>query len=75
MPYTKSINQRETPMTNITITADMIDAIMDRYDDLGGSYYGHDSALSFANYALADGFTGTVSDFIDAVASDLRQND
>ena len=62
-------------MNTITITADLIDAIMDRYDDLGGSYYGHDSALSFANYTLADGFTGTVDDFINDVASDLRQND
>ena len=62
-------------MTTITITTDLIDAIMDRYDDLGGSYYGHDSAASFARYLLDDGFTGTVTDFIDAVASDLRQND
>ena len=63
-------------MTNFTLTADIIDAIMDRYENVyGGSYYGHNSALSFANYTVANGFTGTVSDFIDDVASDLWQNE
>ncbi len=62
-------------MTTITITADLLDAIMDRYDDLGGSYYGHDDAASFARSILDDGFVGSVADFIDDVASDLRQND
>ena len=59
----------------ITITSDLIDAIMDRYDDLGGSYYGEESAERFARYTLDEGFVGSVADFIEDVASDLRQND
>jgi hypothetical protein len=62
-------------MTTITITADLIDAIEARYDALGGSYYGTDSIVRFAQYTLDDGFVGSVADFIDDVASDLRQND
>lgn len=74
MPYDKGTEAKK-PMTTITITSDLLDAIMDRYDDLGGSYYGHNDAASFARSILDDGFVGSVADFIDAVASDLRQND
>ena len=63
-------------MTNtITITDSIIDAIDARYYDLGGGYFGRDSIIAFARITLADGFMGGVDDFIDAVASDLRQND
>ena len=34
-----------------------------------------DSIITFARITLDDGFMGGVDDFIDAVASDLRQND
>jgi hypothetical protein len=63
-------------MTNtITITDSIIDAIDARYYDLGGDYFGRDSIVAFARITLDDGFVGSVNDFIDAVASDLRQND
>ena len=62
-------------MTNFTITDDIINAIDARYNDLGGDYYGTDSIVQFAKYTLDNGFVGSVDDFINNVASDLRQND
>jgi hypothetical protein len=62
-------------MNNIIINDNLIDAIDARYYDMGGDYYGRDSIVQFARYTLDNGFVGSVDDFINDVASDLRQND
>jgi hypothetical protein len=62
-------------MTNILIKDSIIDAIDARYYELGGDYYGRDSIVQFAQCAIDNGFAGSEAEFIEDVASELRQND
>jgi len=67
--------KKETAMTNYTLTPALTDAVIDAYEALGGSYYGHGNVAGFWNYAVADGFTGTLDELVADVASDLWQNE
>jgi hypothetical protein len=60
---------------NIILNDSIIDAIDARYYELGGDYYGRDSIVQFANITIGNGFVGSVAEFIEDVASELRQND
>lgn len=62
-------------MNNIILNDSIIDAIDNRYSELGGDYYGRESVIRFANIIIEDGFVGSVAEFIEDVASELRQND
>ena len=59
----------------ININSDLINAIDARYYELGGDYFGLDDIKMFANCTLNNGFVGSIAEFIEEVASDLRQND
>jgi hypothetical protein len=58
----------------ITITADLITAIDARYEALGGDYWGTESIEARARYYLP-AFAGSVADFIELVADELRFDD
>ena len=74
--YTKSINERDTPMTNYTLTPALTDAVMARYDAATGGmgYFGADAVAPAWAYC-ADGFSGSLDDLVSAVADFLVQED
>jgi hypothetical protein len=57
--------------TTLTLTPDLVRLIDRRYGDLGGDYFGLGAVKRYAEVALAKGFTGSVDEFVELVASEL----